>query len=217
MKSALRKILFGLASFGAGTFAFAAGTDNSAGESGVSEADVPAYSFAALVKRPPFKTVAKSRAPAKGTVSQQAQLRFLGMITIAGKTEFGLYDSAAQRSFWLGLRESNGSGIFVESFDEPRKTLAVRVNAERRTLTLATPEEKPLAISGATYSAGQTATTQANSANASRGNAQQANRSSNERGNFQPPEMQRGNQQSSGNNRQRPQRVGNSNNGGRSR
>ncbi|MGN0835214.1 MAG: hypothetical protein ACI4QA_05240 [Candidatus Spyradosoma sp.] len=126
-------------------------------------AEPPAHSFAALVKNSPFKATAKNRVGGNAPAASR-RLRFVGMLTVEGQTAFGLYDDAAQRSFWLGARETNDAGIFVEGFDAERRTLAVRVGAERLTIPLAKPEEKPLAIQGATYAPAQRATTQTNAA-----------------------------------------------------
>ncbi len=159
MKNAALKILFVGA---ACALASATRAEDAAAETRAETAAVPAHSFAALVKNSPFKATAKNKVGGGNAPAASRRLRFVGMLTVAGQTAFGLYDDAAQRSFWLGAREANDAGIFVEGFDAGRRTLAVRVGAERLLIPLATPEEKPLAIQGATYVPAPRRTTQTN-------------------------------------------------------
>ncbi len=147
MKNAAREILFVGAAF---ALAAAARAEETAAGTPAEDAALPAHSFAALVRNSPFKATAKNKVGGNAPAASR-RLRFVGMLTVAGRTAFGLYDDAAQRGFWLGVRETTAAGIFVEGFDAERRTLAVRVGAERLTIPLATPEEKPLAIQGATY------------------------------------------------------------------
>lgn len=158
MKNAAREILFVGAAF---ALAAAARAEETAAGTPAEDAALPAHSFAALVRNSPFKATAKNKAGGNAPAASR-RLRFVGMLTVAGRTAFGLYDDAAQRGFWLGVRETNDAGIFVEGFDAERRTLAVRVGAERLTIPLATPEEKPLAIQGATYVPAPRPTTQTN-------------------------------------------------------
>lgn len=158
MKNAAREILFVGAAF---ALAATARAEETAAGTPAEDATLPAHSFAALVRNSPFKATAKNKAGGNAPAASR-RLRFVGMLTVAGRTAFGLYDDAAQRGFWLGVRETNDAGIFVEGFDAERRTLAVRVGAERLTIPLATPEEKPLAIQGATYVPAPRSTTQTN-------------------------------------------------------
>lgn len=156
MKSSVRKMLFSGTVFALCATAHA--NETAAGTTAEASAILPAYSFAALVKNSPFKAKAKNR-PVGNIPAAARHLRFVGMFTIDGKTAFGLYDNAVQRSFWLNIREENDAGIFVERFDAERKTLAIRIGAERVSLPLATPEEKPLPIRGSAYIPAQHPTT----------------------------------------------------------
>lgn len=104
-------------------------------------------SFVALMLNSPFKPVLKNKISARNAPA--ALLQFRGMLTIAGETEFGLYDTRAQRCYWLKLREQNESGIVVESYNPTQKSLNVQTAAGRLVLTLANPEEKPLAVKAA--------------------------------------------------------------------
>lgn len=157
MKNAIRKILLVGTAFALG--ATARGGEAAAGTSAEPSDLPPAHSFAALVKNSPFKSNAKNRLLGNVPAATR-RLRFVGMLTIAGKTAFGLHDDAAQRGFWLDIREENDAGIFVEGFDAESKTLVVRIGAERVTLPLATPEEKPTPIQGAAYIPAPAPTTQ---------------------------------------------------------
>lgn len=107
----------------------------------------PAHSFAALLKNTPFKPTVKKIYAGKTT---NANYRFQGILTIDGKTEFGLYDAQNQRSRWLKLRERDASGIVVESYDPKQKSLCIQTPTGRFTLTLPPPEEKPLGNSSQT-------------------------------------------------------------------
>lgn len=158
MKNAAREILFVGAAF---ALAAAARAEETAARTPAENAALPAHSFAALVRNSPFKATAKNKVGGNAPAASR-RLRFVGMLTVAGRTAFGLYDDATQRGFWLGVRETNDTGIFVEGFNAERRTLAVRVGAERLTIPLATPEEKPLAIQGATYVPAPRPTTQTN-------------------------------------------------------
>lgn len=100
-------------------------------------------SFAALLINSPFKPVLKNKLGGKKTLN--ANYQFRGILTIAGQTEFGLYDAQAQRCYWLKLRERDSNGFFVENYNAAQKTLNVQTPAGRQVLALANPEEKPLA------------------------------------------------------------------------
>ena len=104
-------------------------------------------SFVALLLNSPFKPVLKNKISTRN--APPALLQFRGMLTIAGQTEFGLYDTRAQRCYWLKLREQNESGIVVESYNPTQKSLNVQTATGRLVLTLANPEEKPLAVKAA--------------------------------------------------------------------
>lgn len=114
------------------------------------EAEPAPTSFAALVKNSPFKSIAKLNARGGLRAAQNTQLRFQGMLTIAGETEFGIYDSVAQKSYWLKLRKRGNTGIVVESFNAELKSVTVQTGSGKQVLALVTPDEKPLAISGRT-------------------------------------------------------------------
>ncbi len=114
-------------------------------------------SFVALLQNSPFKPVLKNKIGARNAPAPLLQFR--GMLTIAGETEFGLYDTRAQRCYWLKLRERNENGIVVESYNPAQKSLNVQTATGRLVLTLANPEEKPLAVKAA-YNPHQGATVQ---------------------------------------------------------
>lgn len=106
------------------------------------ERPVKAESFSALLRNSPFKPVHKNAINAKKTLNTNFQFR--GLLTIAGETEFGIYDAQAQRCYWLKLRERHASGIVVENYSDGQKMLTVQTPAGRQVLALASPEEKPL-------------------------------------------------------------------------
>lgn len=118
---------------------FADGTGNTPKTS-----NPPAHTFAALLKNTPFKPAAKKIAGGKPT---NANYRFLGILTIAGETEFCVYDTQKQRCRWLKLRHRDTGGIVVESYDPEQKSLNLQTPSGSLVLTLPTPEEKPLANS----------------------------------------------------------------------
>ena len=145
------------------------------------------FSFAALVKNSPFKSVLKN-ASVRGNVAggNAQQVQFLGILTIGGETEYGIYDSVAQRSYWLKIRERAASGICVESYDAAQKSVAVQTGSGARlVLSLATPEEKPLAVNPATAYRAAPAVVRANEAQPARGQPP--------RNRQQPPSQSRGN------------------------
>lgn len=150
-------------------------------------AEPPPASFAALIKNSPFKPIAKTGSRGGVHVQANAQWRFLGMLTIDGKTEFGVYDSVAQKSYWLKLRERNATGIIAEHFDDAQKSLTLQTANGRQILSLATPDEKPLAITGSvSYTPVATPPQQQNSNNNRRPNPQQRPPQQGRRGSARP-------------------------------
>ena len=163
-------------------------------------------SFVALLLNSPFKPVLKNKISVRNVPA--ALLQFRGMLTIAGETEFGLYDTRAQRCYWLKLREQNENGIVVESYNPTQKSLNVQTATGRLVLTLANPEEKPLAVKAA-YNPHQGVTTGSAVQVVQRGNANPQNNNQNASGQ-QGRRPQNAQQQGQGgqnnNQRRRPQR-----------
>lgn len=139
--------------FSFATFAILAAIVPASGATSVPASEASKYSFVALIENSPFKSVLKDAKNFRaGAATASKQVRFLGILKIDGETEFGIYDPVALRSYWLKLRERDDSGLYIESYNEAQKSIVLQSNSTGRlVLALATPDEKPIAVSGGAY------------------------------------------------------------------
>ncbi|MBI2515979.1 MAG: hypothetical protein HYV95_03605 [Opitutae bacterium] len=91
-------------------------------------------SLSSLVNRSPFGPVRKSDQPDAGVA--HGPLQFRGMLSEGDKSIFSLFESASGRSYWIGLQEETGQGIFVLGYDVDRRELLVEYRGQKLALPL---------------------------------------------------------------------------------
>lgn len=92
-----------------------------------------------LVTNSPFGSTAGTAASPQG----ESAVEFRGVFVDQGETFFSIYDTAARRAMWVGMKEP-GNPYAVKSYDEARGTVIVEFQG--RTLTVELKQAKVVAL-----------------------------------------------------------------------